>query len=217
MKPVNLFFTLLFVATLSVSNAPAQSPCNDPPFPTGFVYAGSACSSPTPFGSVTPVPLVDGSTTSFYGATGELESLYGTFGVTDERTSGSSAGLAHYNQGVTLAGQIQPLCSDGAAPGTSGCTDQKPPKIVFVFFGFSNCDVEICGGHVDAWDATRNQNSLPQLAGQACATKCPNLGNPDSVPPTMWHSETESPMGTTRCHSSVRFIRRLALHLSVPA
>lgn len=32
-------------------------------------------------------------------------------------------------------------------------------------------------------DATRNQNGLPPLAGQACATKCPNIGNPDSVPP----------------------------------
>ncbi len=151
--------------------------------PPGFVYSGSACASPTPFGTVTPVPLVDGATTSFYASTGEIESLYGTFGVTDERTSGSGAALAHYTQGVTLAGQIQPLCASGATPGNVGCADLSTPRIIFLFIGFSNCDVEICGGHVDAWDATRNQHSLPQLAGQACATKCPNLGNPDAVPP----------------------------------
>jgi hypothetical protein len=175
---------MLLFLTMAATDTIAQtlSPCSDAPMPTGFVYSNSACASSQPFGSVTPVPLVDGSVTSFYGATGEVESLYDTFGVTDERTSGSAAGLAHYNEGVTLAQQIQTLCANGAAPGASGCTDSSVPKIVFLFIGFSNCDVEICGGHADAWDAVRSQHNLPQLAGQACATKCPNLGNPDMGP-----------------------------------
>lgn len=187
MKQIRFLLPVLLFSVVAISQSAAQAPCSDMVMPTGFVYPGSACSSSQPFGSVTPTPLVDGATNLFYGNTGQIVSLYGTYGVTDERQTNSPLALTHYSQGITLAGQIQPLCSNGVAPGSSGCTDQKPPKIVFLFIGFSNCDLEICGGHVDAWDAIRanpgpGQVPLPQLAGQACATQCPNLGNPEGGP-----------------------------------
>jgi len=188
MKHANTLLTLLFLAVVAVSYAAAQtsSPCSDTPMPPNFPYTGSACASSVPFGQgVTPVPLQDGSATTHYGtgANQQIVSLYGTYGNNEQSAGG--AALTHYNQGTTLASQIVPLCSDGTPPPTSGCSDGKQPKIVFLFLGFSNCDVEICGGHVDAWDPTRRiQNPpLPQLTSQACATKCPNLGNPDGTHP----------------------------------
>lgn len=182
-KSLNLWLILLFVSVIAVSNVVAQAPCNDTAMPTGFVLTGSACASATPFGTVTPTPLVDGSITTHYANTGQIVSLYGSYGVLDERETNSPAGILHYTQGTTLASQIVPLCSDG----TQNCAGAAAKKIVFLFMGFSNCDVEICGGHVDAWDASRanrgpGQLPLPQLAGQACATKCPNLGNPELGP-----------------------------------
>lgn len=71
----------------------------------------------------------------------------------------------------------------------NGCTAANA-KIVFLFLGFSNCDVEICGGHVDAWDLDRRSRDpkLPQLQREACATQCPNLNNPDPVMfPQAWN------------------------------
>ena len=183
MKHPTLLVTLLFVAAVAVPNAIAQSPCNDPP-PTGFVLQGSACASSTPFGTTVPTPFVDAGATYVYGTTGEIEALYGTYG-NNEQTPGPAQ--QHYNVGTGLASQIVPLCSDGTTGGANGCSDQGPKRIVFLVIGFSNCDVEICGGHVDAWDASRanrgpGQAPLPQLAGQACATRCPNLQNPDMGP-----------------------------------
>src|SRR5207253_2150270 len=136
MKHLNPLLTLLFVAAIAVSSAVADSPCSDSEdAPVGF--DNTACKSTIPFGAgVTPVPLVDGSTTTLYGTTSEIVSVYGNFGVTDERSSGSDAGAAHYSQGVTLANQIAPLCSDGTVGGPNGCTDGKPKKIVFHFLGF---------------------------------------------------------------------------------
>ena len=178
MKYVNRFFILLFVATIAVSDAAAQSPCSsEPTVPSTFAYTGSACASSTPFGTVTPVPLIDGSlTTPLYA--NQIVTLYGSYGNTES----SGAALTHYNQGVTLAGKVHPLCLNGTLPGPTGCSDQSSPKIVFLVIGFSNCDVEICGGHADAWDPIRKTQipPLPQLAGQACATQCPNLGNPEN-------------------------------------
>jgi hypothetical protein len=101
---------------------------------------------------------------------GNYPTLYGSFG-SNEQTSNSSAAQAHYNQGVTLANQITPLCQDG----TTYCSD---PSIVFLFIGFSNWDIEIGGGMYDIWDSLNN----PQ-AGQPCATFCPNLNNPGGGAP----------------------------------
>jgi len=121
--------------------------------------------------------------TTYYGNTQQLVSLYGSYGVTDERQTNSSAGTTHYTQGTNLAAtKIVPLCTNGNPPGVNGCSDTKSPKIIFLFLGFSNCDVEICGGHVDAWDASRRTYNKPPLLGQACATKCPNPGNPENGP-----------------------------------
>jgi hypothetical protein len=66
-----------------------------------------------------------------------------------------------------------------------------PPAIVFLFIGFSNCDIEICGGNSDAWD---NQGDTDErttvnghLPGQPCSTQCPNMGNTNPKFPTIWN------------------------------
>jgi hypothetical protein len=127
-----------------------------------------------------PIPLVDGSVNTHYANTGQIVSLYGSYGVLDERETGSSAGILHYTQGTDLASQIVPLCSDGTQGGSNGCSDGGPKKIVFLFIGFSNCDVEICGGHVDAWDASRanrgpGQLPLPQTGWPGLRYQMPEL------------------------------------------
>jgi|GEM_PF-1299536 len=188
MKHFYLLFLVLCLARCGVvigaAQTPPPSPCSDPLMPSGFTYTGSACASSTPFGQVTPVPLIDGSATTHYGngIYQQIVSLYGTYGNSES----SGMALTHYTQGTNLASQIVPLCGDGSVVGVNGCTANNA-KIVFLFIGFSNCDVEICGGHVNAWDIQRTGHgtspTFPQLAGQACATKCPNLGNPDGTHP----------------------------------
>jgi hypothetical protein len=79
-----------------------------------------------------------------------------------------------------LASQIVPLCVDG----TLNCPDQDR-AIVFLFFGFSNCDIEICGGNSDAWDGKDHHQA--HLQGQPCSTRCPNLHNPDPNHPNAWN------------------------------
>jgi len=177
MKHLNLFLTLLFLAVVAVSYAAADGPCSDtPPVPIGFDYNNSDCKNVTNFAAT---PLIDGTVNIHY--SNEIATLYGIYG-NNESTSGYSEAVQHYNQGITLANQIVPLCTDGSAVGVNGCSANNA-KIVFLFIGFSNCDVEICGGHVDAWDALRNGRGESQLLGQACATKCPNVGNPDGTHP----------------------------------
>lgn len=174
--------TLLFLIALAVTYAFADGPCSDEASaPTAFVngYNNSACKKVTNF---TATPLINGSPTTYYlpgNPNQQIVSLYGSYGNIESPNTASEA-VQHYNQGLALAGQIQPLCSDGSVPGPSGCSDTHPAQIVFLFLGFSNCDVEICGGHADAWEAVRASKMPPepQLAGQACATQCPNLHNP---------------------------------------
>jgi RHS repeat-associated protein len=59
---------------------------------------------------------------------------------------------------------------------------------VFLFIGFSNCDIEICGGNSDVWD---NQDPS-RRAGQPCATQCPNLDNPNPRFPNAWNQVTSN-------------------------
>ena len=187
MKCLRLLLMLLVPAVLSVPYAAADGPCSDEATaPTAFVngYNNSACKKVTNF---TATPLMDGSATTYYlpgNPNQQIVSLYGIYGNIESPNTASEA-VQHYNQGLTLASQIQPLCSDGTVPGPSGCSDTHPAQIVFLFLGFSNCDVEICGGHADAWDAVRAGKIPPelQLAGQACATQCPNLHNPSTMFP----------------------------------
>lgn len=179
MKCLRLLFTLLVPAVLLAPYAAADGPCSDvASVPTGFSYNTSACKNVSNF---TATPLLDGSATTYYlpgNPNQQIVSLYGIYGNIESPNTASEA-VQHYNQGLTLASQIMPRCPDGTLPGANGCDDHSSPKIVFLFIGFSNCDVEICGGHADAWDATRTQLMEPPLAGQACATQCPNLGNPN--------------------------------------
>lgn len=88
----------------------------------------------------------------------------------------AGAAQAHYQQGVTLAQQITPLCPDGT---TTSCSDSSK-AIVFLFIGFSNTDIEIGGGSSDAWDGQDTHQA--HLNGQPCSTLCENLNNPDMVP-----------------------------------
>ncbi|MBZ5704403.1 MAG: hypothetical protein LAN63_03560 [Acidobacteriia bacterium] len=98
--------------------------------------------------------------------------------------------MAHYRKGVHLGTppNIQPLCKDGNTPPC--LAGQGPAEIVFLFIGFSNCDIEICGGNSDAWDGQDHNPALFQhhLAGQPCATYCPNLNNPNTQRfPVAWN------------------------------
>lgn len=179
MKLLTSLFTLLFLALLAVPHLRADGPCSDTSsVPSSFNYNNSACKKVTNF---TATPLIDGSPTTFYlqdMLNQQTVSLYGIYGNTESPNTHAEA-TQHYSQGITLASQIMPRCADGTLPGSNGCDDNSSPKIVFLFIGFSNCDVEICGGHADAWDITRTQLMEPPLAGQACATQCPNLHNPN--------------------------------------
>jgi hypothetical protein len=124
-------------------------------------------------------PLIDGSATTHYGDPGNnIVSLYGAYGNEETGTSSFPAVQHHYIQGNNLANLIKPLCTDGLEHGTGSCPDGRPKSIVFLFIGFSNCDIEVCGGHADVWDGQR----AGHLEGQPCSTSCPNLGNLDNGP-----------------------------------
>ncbi|HZQ21467.1 MAG TPA: hypothetical protein VFA89_01590 [Terriglobales bacterium] len=67
------------------------------------------------------------------------------------------------------------------------CLNGRAPAIVMVVAGFSNCEIEVCGGVEDIWQ--RNPQGQPPhpLPGQPCATfyqGCPNLDatNSSQVP-----------------------------------
>jgi hypothetical protein len=171
-----LLLTLLAFPFLvaTVSHAAADEACTaTTDVPADFDFTNSACRNLN-LNTFHPVPLIDGSG-QFYG--GEIVSLYGVYG-NNEHTSSYLEAQQHYTEGTNRAQAITPLCHDGNPPGSNGCADGKPARIVFLFLGFSNCDIEVCGGHSNAWDPKRKANQLGQLAGQPCATKCPNLNNP---------------------------------------
>jgi hypothetical protein len=85
--------------------------------------------------------------------------LYGAYG-NDEHSQ--PAAQTHYDQGITEGAAIQPLNLNGN-PDPNG-------SIVFLLIGFSNCDIEVCGGNKDIWATT----TFPGLQGQPCSTPCKN-------------------------------------------
>ena len=180
MKHLLLFIVLAFpFAVITVSHAAADEACsNTPSVPADFNFANSACKNLN-VDTFHPKPLIDG-TGLLYGNTGEVMNLYGIYG-NDEHTSSYQEAQQHYTEGTNRAQAIRPLCQNGNPPDTGGCPDGKPARIVFLVLGLSNCDIEVCGGHSNAWDPQRknHQPPLDQLAGQPCATKCPNLNNPE--------------------------------------
>lgn len=186
MKCLRVVPTLLLFLALTTAHALAQAPppisncidnLQDPydPNPPCNQYLLTHLSSgqfqATPF--VDTVPDGNGHWPDYGDPDHNVVSLYGIYG-NNEKTSSSAAAQAHYAQGKTLAGQIQPLCPDG----TTNCTDAQK-AIVFLFIGFSNTDIEIGGGNSDVWDGTGDgQNTDPtnhfnmHLFGQPCSTKC---------------------------------------------
>jgi hypothetical protein len=171
--PGVLVLALAFLLSLHASAQipPFQQSCSDnPPNPYGATGDGCApnVNNLSP-GQFQATPFVDGCPNGVcqsYGDQGnDIVSLYGHYG--NSETSGAAA--THYTQGTNLASSIVPLCPDG----TQNCSDSQK-AIVFLFIGFSNCDIEICGGNSDAWDG----QDTTRLAGQPCSTKCRNLNYP---------------------------------------
>lgn len=179
MRRIRLLATLLlgvFTATLSFAQAPQPTTScpNNPPMDD--LIAGTSCdpNNTLTSGQFQATPLIDGTMQDYGDQDHNIVSLYGSYG-NNEKTSTSAAAQAHYQQGVTLAQQITPLCPDG----TTNCADQYK-AIVFLFIGFSNTDIEIGGGSSDAWDGQDTHQA--HLNGQPCSTLCENLNNPDMVP-----------------------------------
>jgi hypothetical protein len=177
MKCVRLLLTILIfgiLVTLSVSAQipPQYSPCSDvPPSPYGALSPDGCApnvNNLTP-GEFQATAFLDGCQSNLqppcqsYGdPDGNVVSLYGGAYGNHEVTGNA---LTHYTQGTDLASQIQPLCTDG----TLNCPDAQR-AIIFLFLGFSNCDIEICGGNSDAYDGHDPNRNV----GQPCATRCRN-------------------------------------------
>lgn len=175
------FLILLSHIGFAQAPPPPPSPCNSeglsplatpPTCPNGIPLPPGQFSA-TPFADSCPNGVCalygdnDHNTVSFYGP------MY-------KNSESSGNALNHYNQGKTLAANIQPRCTDGTVS-TTTCSNGIAPAVVFLFIGFSNCDIEICGGNYDAWDhQDMNPNNVNgHLPGQPCATQCPNLHNPN--------------------------------------
>ena len=178
-------------AVLSASSATAQedsTPCNPTEAPPM-----KACPPGIPImpqGSFQAVPLIDGNTSLRWPIVNgalhtETVTLYGQYG--NDEQHGLTPAAQHYIDGMTEGGKIQPLCADGTVPNPN-CSDGKQPAIVFLFIGFSNCTIEICGGDQDIWS-----NHNPQLNGQPCATSCPNPQR-EHLEIQSWNQPANDPM-----------------------
>jgi len=122
---------------------------------------------------------MDGSTSTFWPPNGEnsqIVTLYGSYG--NSETGGAQS---HHDQGITQSSLIVPRDLNGN-PSTNGA-------IVFLFIGFSNCDIEICGGNSDIWAGDSNQQ---HVYGQPCATTCPNPVFPNAQSPIPWNQPTQN-------------------------
>jgi len=156
-----LLFTVLAGAYAPGQDVPLVSNCRDntrDPFdpPPGIPECdpnltltsgefGSPQYPATPF--VDTVPDGQGRWPDYGDPDHNVVSLYGVYGNNEKTAPLGSAAQTHYQQGVTLASQITPLCKN---PNTCLDTDKA---IVFLFVGFSNTDIEIGGGNSDVWTA----------------------------------------------------------------
>ncbi len=184
MRTVWLISSLLLSEILGASASQAQNltPCPGESQDTGS--ASTKCTSAVMLesGSFHAVPLIDGASQSYGDPDHNIISLYGVYG-NSESASSNAAAQAHYQQGLTQAAKITPLCKDGNPPPQldniyyPNCTDDTLPVIIFLYIGFSNFTIEMGGGSQDAWGA------YVHLPGQPCSTKCPNLNNAGDVPP----------------------------------
>lgn len=177
--------SLLLFGVLTACQAFAQSPC---PPESGEFPAANSCPTSGSAWNTSNTPFVDADCTHGCPAYNDppyndVISLYGTYG----NSEGSGLALTHAQTGVNLGSSITPLCADHSSP--PSCANGKAPAIVMVVAGFSNCEIEVCGGIEDIWQnppATLG-TLTPSFPGQPCATYyqgCPNLnaGNPLQVP-----------------------------------
>lgn len=124
---------------------------------------------PLDHGSFQAAPLMDGVGQPYPQVNGALHvekvALYGQYGNSENSPPFPEA-QAHYSQGLFRASLVQPLATSG--------TSDPSGAIVVLFVGFSNCEIEICGGSSDAWDGLVPPQS--RFVGQPCATgaTCPN-------------------------------------------
>ncbi len=176
-----LMFTLFVLVTATGPQLFAQSspqpcggetPMNGGSCPTGWTNTNN------PYANFSAQNLLDGNTSQSY--YGYIPTLYGSYGSNEKLASG--AAQTHYQEGVTLAGNIRPLCGDGTTNLNlqGSCQDNSGlPVIILLFIGFSNLDIEIGGGSSDIWPKDPNL-----LQGQPCATNCPN---PDRAGDRPWN------------------------------
>jgi hypothetical protein len=181
-----LLTCLLLITVLASYRAAAQASLF--PQPCGPPATQDACAPGLNLapGTFTATPFVDaqqinGQWPDWGDPDHNIVSLYGVYGNDESLQSSFQAVRHHYQKGLDLADEILPRCRNGSLPSGDLCQDGEvfyPPAIVFLFIGFSNCDIEVCGGNSDAWDGQYNPPN-GHLAGQPCSTQCPNLHNPD--------------------------------------
>ena len=138
-----LLLTLLFVTLLTLNQASAQSPCAD----ETREYLSETCSTSD---APSNTPLMDGTSSDYGDHDHNIVSLYGSYGNTES----SGAAMNHKTDGINQGDTIQPLDTNGNYSASG--------KIVFLFLGFSNCEIEVCGGNEDIWS---DENSIG-LEGQ---------------------------------------------------
>lgn len=162
-----LFLLAAFSLSIFASTrAAAQDPCAGELQEFDDPARSCAPGIPLPY-DFHATPLMDGNTGLHWppGPTRpntQIVTLYGAYG-NDEHSL--PAAQTHYDQGITEGGQIVPLCQDG----TTNCP-VAARSIVFLLIGFSNCDIEVCGGNKDIWST----GTSPGLTGQPCSTPCKN-------------------------------------------
>ena|SRR5712691_9532148 len=147
-----LLLTLLFVSLLTLNYASAQSPCEAET--REYPAANNCPTNGTPWNTPN-IPLMDGDNRDYGDSLHNIISLYGSYG-NNELTPGPAKN--HYDYGIAQGSSIQLLDLNGN-PSSDG-------KIVFLFLGFSNCEIEVCGGNEDIW----NTDTFIGLIGQPCAT-----------------------------------------------
>jgi len=188
MKCPRLLFIVLFLAVLAttypLAQTPSGPPCTDAAPPEDGSNGTSCVADGIGIGNFHATPFPDAicpngvcPTYNSDSLGTNLVSLYGSYGNSES----TGMALTHFNQGaITLAPAIVPRCTDGTIPlpNTNCQNNNQPPAIVFLFIGFSNCDIEICGGSRDAWDG--QDGNQTHLAGQPCSTQCANWHNPNA-------------------------------------
>ena len=193
MRYLLYLLTLFVMAFLTIPTASAQTPTLDQPCSEPLNNDPCAPGLNLQPGEFAATPLIDANCSNGCPDYGDPQhnkvSLYGIYANDESIFPTGHPARDHYQKGVDLANQITPLCPDGT---TTNCADSAK-AIVFLFIGFSNCSIEVCGGNSDIWDGQGDNNpNNPNghLKGQPCATQCRNLHFPGSG--TAWNQVTSN-------------------------